>query len=94
MLAADEKVDGKSLINAGYTAYPSGHFRIPEDIEKVKRPPQCSCGSEDERLPLDKAVIVEATLEGNKDGHPEFVMYEGGGQHGFAVQGSKEDPGA
>ena len=38
MLAADEeKVDGKSLIDCGFTAHPS-LLSVPNDMEKVKKP--------------------------------------------------------
>jgi dienelactone hydrolase len=93
LLAADtEKIDGRSLIDSGFTAHPS-MLEIPSDIEAVQKPLSVACGGNDRQLPVEKAMEIKRVLEEkkNKGGEHEFVMYETA-HHGFAIRGSKEDP--
>jgi len=89
MLCADEeKAEGRSLIDAGYTAHPS-MLSIPEDVEKVRLPISVAAAGNDRHLPGDQVDEMRKILEGKGKAH-EVINYEGAA-HGFAVRGSKED---
>lgn len=86
LLAADaDLVNGKPLIDAGFTGHPS-RLAIPAEIEAIKKPVSFACAEKDSQLPKEQAdkiaAIVEAKDEGEKG---EMVWYTGCG-HGFCVR--------
>ena len=86
LLAGDEeRVNGKPLIDAGYTAHPS-MLTIPADIENIKRPVAFACAEADHSLSLELVQKIKAIVEEKPaEAKGEVVIYEGCG-HGFAVR--------
>jgi dienelactone hydrolase len=77
---------GKNLIDAGFTAHPSG-LNIPDEIEKVKLPLAVAHAEKDMNLKAAQYEVIKATLEGlKKEGvDSECVKYKGA-THGFSVR--------
>ncbi|KAI0201659.1 dienelactone hydrolase family protein [Astrocystis sublimbata] len=92
-LAEGFEINGKPLIDVGFTAHPS-FLTLFEDIEKIMVPVSFAIPESDNQIPLEKAKklgeIVLAKPEGQKG---ESRIYPGYG-HGFAcrVDVTNEDP--
>ncbi|PWY93487.1 dienelactone hydrolase family protein [Aspergillus sclerotioniger CBS 115572] len=82
-LAHGEEVDGKPLINAGFTGHPS-NLAIPGDIEKIKIPVSFAMAELDNMVPLPQIKQIEGVLDKN-GGVGEVKIYYGAG-HGFCVR--------
>ena len=95
LLSADEeKVDGKSLIDAGFTAHPS-FLTIPKDIEAIKLPYSVAVGHDDMAIgekyvtQMDDILKAKEKQEEGK-GRFESVVIKGA-KHGFAVRNNPKD---
>ncbi|KAL4887972.1 Alpha/Beta hydrolase protein [Aspergillus ambiguus] len=82
-LAHGAEVDGKPLINAGFTGHPS-MLEIPQDIEKIKIPVSFAMGEHDSAVKPPQVAQIKTILDG-KDGLGELKVYYGVG-HGFCVR--------
>jgi dienelactone hydrolase len=88
-LAKDpERVDGKPLIDCGFTAHPS-FLTVPKDGEEAKLPVSVSIGDDDMALKSDKAYELQKVFEKNPVEH-EMVIIPGV-KHGFAVRWNPHD---
>ncbi|GCB23753.1 protein AIM2 [Aspergillus awamori] len=77
----DDKVNGKPLIDAGFTGHPS-NLKIPGDIEKIKIPVSFAVAELDNMLKMPQIKQIEKAL-GEEVG--EVKVYYGAG-HGFCVR--------
>lgn len=85
LLAQGHEVDGKPLIDAGFTGHPS-MLDIPGDIEKMTQPVSFAVGTEDSALPAATVEQIKKIVEGKPEGQKgEVKSYEKAG-HGFAVR--------
>ena len=84
--------DGRSLIDAAYTAHPS-MLSVPADINAIKLPISMSLSTADGALPLAKAKETESIL--NKKDSTRHEIYLGGifegAKHGFAIRGDPKN---
>ena len=90
LLCADPEkaANGKSLIDAGFTAHPS-MLDVPTDIEAVKLPESISVGDVDFGLPMAGVKQIQEIFgkkNQTEEGRYEIVVLEGA-KHGFAVRG-------
>ncbi|KAL8916990.1 MAG: hypothetical protein Q9208_008245 [Pyrenodesmia sp. 3 TL-2023] len=89
-------VNGKPLIDVGYTAHPS-NLTLPTDIEAVEMPLAVDQGTEDFVLNMNGVKTIEEIFE-KKNGEEEeeekkFVIRTvEGAKHGFAVRSDMENP--
>ncbi len=83
-LAQGVEVNGKSMIDACFTAHPSWII-VPTDIEKVKIPLSIAVGDQDFVLPMPQVKQVQGILKDREDITGELVVYSGAG-HGFSVR--------
>ncbi|PYH92901.1 alpha/beta-hydrolase [Aspergillus ellipticus CBS 707.79] len=83
ILAHGAEVDGKPLINAGFTGHPS-MLEIPADIEKITIPVSFAMGELDSAVKLPQIKQIESALN-QKEGAGEVKVYYGAG-HGFCVR--------
>ena len=82
--------DGKSLVDAGFTAHPSG-LEIPVDVENVQLPLSVAAAGNDMVLNKEKTDELRKILERKTEkAEPlcEVVDYPEA-QHGFAVRGDE-----
>lgn len=82
---ADMALNGKPLLNAGFTGHPS-LLEIPSEIEKIQIPVSFALGDKDivlKTLHIERIRQVFASESGTGKG--EVVVYEGAG-HGFCVR--------
>ncbi|KAH6956122.1 Alpha/Beta hydrolase protein [Fusarium avenaceum] len=77
--------NGKTLIDAAYTAHPS-EIKVPDHIEGIKLPYSMVIGDIDFALPLKEVHRVAEILEGKKGVDSEVVIIPNA-KHGFAVRG-------
>ena len=77
-------MDGKPLMDAGFTAHPS-NLVIPGEIEKVRRPVAIGIGDKDVVLPMAGVEKIKKIFESIQDVETEVKIYPGAG-HGFAVR--------
>ncbi len=78
------------LIDAGFTAHPSG-VSMPSDIQNLATPVSVAVGDVDMVWKLDSIKEAQKIVEKKKAGDYEVVIYPGG-KHGFAVRGDPSDP--
>ncbi|KAI1170102.1 dienelactone hydrolase family protein [Nemania sp. FL0916] len=93
LLAEGLKVDGKPLIDAGFTAHPS-FLTLFEDIEKITVPVSFALGEKDNMISVEQAKQLEKIVLNKPEGQKgESRVYTGYG-HGFAcrVDVTNEDP--
>ncbi|KAI9759536.1 MAG: hypothetical protein M4579_002295 [Chaenotheca gracillima] len=79
--------DGRSLIDAGFTAHPS-NLKLPADAEGLTKPMSVAQGSNDIVVNSKAISQIETTLK--KSPMHEVVIYEGA-KHGFAVRAPPKD---
>lgn len=92
-LAEGFTVDGKPLIDAGFTAHPS-LLSLFGDIEKITVPVSFALGEKDGMISVDQAKQLEKILLDKPEGQKgESRVYDGYG-HGFAcrVDVTNDDP--
>jgi len=65
-------------------------LRVPEDIEKLKKPSLFLCAETDAVFPDSMRIAAQKILEEKKDQISIFKLYPGT-RHGFAVRGGNED---
>lgn len=85
LLSHGHAVDGKPLLDAGFTAHPS-MLSIPGDLEKSQRPISYALAAKDDQIPPPLQAKVKAIVEalpGPATGEA-FVFAKTG--HGFAVR--------
>ena len=87
-----ETLNGKPLIDVGYTAHPS-NLSIPADIEKVKLPLAIDQGDEDFAMSMTQVKQIQEAFEKKNSeeraskGHERFqINVVEGAKHGFAVR--------
>ncbi|KAI2633398.1 dienelactone hydrolase family protein [Xylaria nigripes] len=93
LLAHGSAIDGKPLINAGFTAHPS-FLSLFDDIEKMTVPVSFALGELDGMISAQQAKQLDAILLAKPDGQKgESRVYPGYG-HGFAcrVDIKNDDP--
>ncbi|OJI81262.1 hypothetical protein ASPTUDRAFT_812542 [Aspergillus tubingensis CBS 134.48] len=78
----EDKVDGKPLIDAGFTGHPS-NLKIPADIEKIKIPVSFAMAELDITVKMPQIKQIEKAV-GERD-VGEVKIYYGAG-HGFCVR--------
>ena len=81
--------NGKSLVDAGFTAHPSS-LVVPDEVEPVQKPLSIANGTLDFQLTVPGMEQVKAIFAGKEQGKFELVMYEGA-KHGFAVRGNPDN---
>ncbi|SPN96507.1 related to dienelactone hydrolase family protein [Cephalotrichum gorgonifer] len=81
--------NGKTLIDAAYTAHPS-ELKVPGDIERVKLPYSVVVGDVDFAMPLKEVQRSVEILEAKENVHSEVVIIPNA-KHGFAVRGNPDD---
>ncbi|CZR69775.1 related to dienelactone hydrolase family protein [Phialocephala subalpina] len=86
LLAADtSRVNGKLLIDAGFTGHPS-LLKVPSDIEKMKIPVSFAIGDQDSHLPLEVSGNIKDIVEAKpEEQRGEVVLYKDC-SHGFCVR--------
>ena len=85
----EEKANGRSLIDVGYTAHPSA-LTIPQDIEKVQQPLSIIIGDKDFIMPIAQVEQADKILkEKDQPGRYEVTVIKGA-RHGFATRGDLE----
>lgn len=85
LLSQGHEIDGKPLIDAGFTAHPS-MLSIPGDLEKIKRPISFALAAKDDQISpatAEKLKTVVEALASPATGEA-FVIEKTG--HGFAVR--------
>lgn len=85
---SEKASNGKSLIDCGFTAHPSG-LAIPQDAEAVTKPLSVAVGDADFVMPLAQVETTREILRKKGDMH-EVVVFPGA-KHGFAVRGPQDD---
>ncbi|KAK5998380.1 Hydrolase pyvD-like protein [Cladobotryum mycophilum] len=65
LLAQGLEINGKPLIDAGFTGHPS-LLSVPGDIQKITRPLSIAIGDKDSVLSVPQAQKVKGILEGNE----------------------------
>lgn len=85
----DMTANGKTLIDAAFTAHPS-EIKVPQDIEGVKMPYSVVVGDIDFAMPLKEAQQMIKILDGKRDVDSEVVIIPNA-NHGFAVRGNPYD---
>jgi len=80
----DTADNGKTLIDAAFTAHPSA-LEIPPDMERIKLPYSVSVGDVDFALPKQEVDKMIAALDDLKDVPTEVVVIPDA-KHGFAVR--------
>ncbi|KAJ6787053.1 hypothetical protein PWT90_03192 [Aphanocladium album] len=85
LLSQGHEIDGKPLLDAGFTAHPS-MLSIPGDLEKIQRPISFALAAKDDQIPPAKAEKLKAVVEGLPSPVTgEAYVFEKTG-HGFAVR--------
>lgn len=84
-----ESGEVKPLVDAVYTAHPSG-LKLPADVETVTIPLSIAIGDVDFVMKIAEVEKARDILGKKGDDH-EVVVYPGG-KHGFAVRGDPKDP--
>ncbi|KAK1141569.1 hypothetical protein N8T08_008984 [Aspergillus melleus] len=82
-LAHGAEVDGKPLINAGFTGHPS-LLGIPGEIEKITIPTSFAMGELDHAVKMPQVMHIKEIVE-TRNGVGEVKVYYGAG-HGFCVR--------
>lgn len=85
LLAHGLSINGKPLIDAGFTGHPS-LLALPQDIEKITLPVSFAIGDKDNAISVEQARSIRNILE-LKQGHAkgEVKIYENAG-HGFCAR--------
>ncbi|RKU48571.1 hypothetical protein DL546_008198 [Coniochaeta pulveracea] len=86
LLAADEElVDGKRLLDAGFTGHPS-MLSVPADVEAMTLPVSFALAENDMAVSIQQAEQIKQIVEGKPEAQRgEAVMYKGCG-HGFCIR--------
>lgn len=85
MFAHGAEIDGKPLIDAGFTAHPS-FLSIPADVEKLRRQVSFALAEEDLQISPVQSIKVKRIVEDlPSPATGESFIIEGTG-HGFAVR--------
>ncbi len=83
---SEKASNGKSLVDAGFTAHPSG-LTLPNDVEAVQKPLSIANGTLDFQLTMPGVNQIQEVFGKKEQGRYEIVVYEGA-KHGFAVRGN------
>jgi len=89
----DKAADGRSLVDAIFTAHPS-LMVVPTDVDGIKLPYSVSIGDVDMAMAVDKVKEMERILKEKGDDERYQCVIIPGARHGFAVRGnpnSEED---
>ncbi|EHK21328.1 uncharacterized protein TRIVIDRAFT_78426 [Trichoderma virens Gv29-8] len=91
LLGHGDTIDGRPLIDAGFTGHPS-LLTLPSDIEKLKLPVSFAMAEHDEYLSVEKAESIRAIVEAKPEGaRGEVTIYPETG-HGFCVRADQKFP--
>ncbi|KAL7950046.1 Alpha/Beta hydrolase protein [Trichoderma barbatum] len=91
LLAHGDTIDGRPLIDAGFTGHPS-LLSLPSDIEKLRLPVSFAMGEEDDYISVEKAEEMKAIVEAKPESaRGELTIYPKTG-HGFCVRADQKFP--
>ncbi|OAA46578.1 Dienelactone hydrolase [Beauveria brongniartii RCEF 3172] len=85
LLSHGHEIDGKPLLDAGFTAHPS-ILSIPSDIQKIQRPVSFALAANDDQISPAKAEKVKAIVEALPSPATGEAYVIPGTGHGFAVR--------
>ncbi|KAK8144563.1 hypothetical protein G3M48_005650 [Beauveria asiatica] len=85
LLSHGHEIDGKPLLDAGFTAHPS-MLSIPSDIQKIQRPVSFALAAKDDQISPAKADKVKAIVEALPSPATGEAYVIPGTGHGFAVR--------
>ncbi|KAL6881329.1 dienelactone hydrolase family protein [Trichoderma novae-zelandiae] len=89
LLAHGDTIDGRPLIDAGFTGHPS-LLSLPGDIEKLKRPVSFAMGEHDAYLSAEQAETIRKIVEAKEEAaRGEVTVYPQAG-HGFCVRADQK----
>ena len=91
LLAAGHEIDGKALIDAGFTGHPS-LLSFPTDVEKMVIPVSFAIGSEDHAMSKERVEQIRRIVEGKPEGQKGEVTIYDGAAHGFCVRADVKNP--
>ena len=87
-----EKVNGKTLVDFGYTAHPS-NLTMPGDMEGVELPLSIIIGDKDFVMPAPQVEQAQRILNKKDQSGKYEVTVIPGARHGFATRGDlKNEP--
>jgi dienelactone hydrolase len=85
LLGRGDEIDGRPLIDAGFTGHPS-MLSLPADINNLKLPVSFALGEHDSNLPVAQAENIKAIVEAlPESARGEAVIYSNC-SHGFCVR--------
>lgn len=88
-LSQGHEIDGKPLLDAGFTGHPS-MLSLPSDIEKMTRPVSFALAASDAQISREQGEKLKAIVESKASpATGEATIYEGTG-HGFCVRADIE----
>jgi dienelactone hydrolase len=91
LLGRGDTIDGRPLIDAGFTGHPS-FLSLPSDIEKLELPVSFAMGDHDEQISVAKAESIKAIVEAKPESaRGEAKIYSQAG-HGFCVRADHDFP--
>lgn len=85
LLAHGAEIDGKPLIDAGFTGHPS-FLDLPGDIEKVTIPVSIAVGDKDNQIKAHHMPKIKELLEGKPEGAKGAIRVYEDATHGFALR--------
>lgn len=85
LLAQGAEIDGKPLIDAGFTGHPS-FLDLPGDIEKVTIPVSIAVGDKDNQIKAPHLPVIKELLEGKPEGAKGDIRVYEDATHGFALR--------
>ncbi|KAL7933596.1 Alpha/Beta hydrolase protein [Trichoderma chlorosporum] len=91
LLGQGAAIDGRPLIDAGFTGHPS-FLSLPSDIEKLTSPVSFALAEHDEQISVEKAENIKAIVEAKPEAaRGESTVYPQTG-HGFCVRLDQKFP--
>ncbi|KAL7789495.1 alpha/beta-hydrolase [Trichoderma ceciliae] len=91
LLGRGDMIDGRPLIDAGFTGHPS-LLSLPSDIEKLKLPVSFAMGEHDQYVSVAQAESIRAIVEAKPESaRGEVTIYPETG-HGFCVRADYKFP--
>ncbi|KAM0255011.1 hypothetical protein ACHAQJ_006239 [Trichoderma viride] len=91
LLGRGDTIDGRPLIDAGFTGHPS-LLSLPGDIEKLELPVSFAMGDHDQSVSVAKAESIKAIVEAKPESaRGELTIYPQAG-HGFCVRADHDFP--
>lgn len=76
--------NGKSLVDACFTAHPSD-LSIPTELDKIRKPVSIAVGDKDFVMPMKDVEAARATWSKKHDVETEIKVYQDA-EHGFSIR--------